>query len=525
MVDLEEYSPPRFLKIFYLLLIAWSIFGIFPALDPNSVFYVSSGLLLVIIASYSQVLSLRGNTMLESTTFVYVTFWLGITSYQLPGRDFSFYTVTFPIRYFDFGIIFPVYLIWLLPIRGDNFFGLQELSLEEVAHSIWKLSLLILLLIKFFRLPTYLEFSILIPIVLEPIILHRILKTAPPALTLFIQTELTQKFAVPISLIKSALFILIAYMFEYLTLRIWIIFLLIISLVIFIWFIYTFGQSLSPPETTEATEKTVEESVDKHTDKVDTTGQPLTRQPLSSQPTSKLVKSGNKLISKDDNKDSVFAFKLGKKVREEIKKPRYTLNHILANLSKDDFKEGYIVTKDKLTLGSKHGQWNPKKGLLLFPIPLGKFDYRREDEILLIGLQKPNLYGSARFSVSGSKTSKKFSMGKGFIKFGDLTFNLKTLIVNKNDWEKEKSTLTPIDSSIDISHTGFENLDDIQEKLSLIGQKWIELRSNLQLKLYQFLMGLIGAEDAIFQGTPELPNSKNELLEEPSNYDDYEVLE
>ncbi|MHA2172299.1 MAG: hypothetical protein ACXAB7_20705, partial [Candidatus Kariarchaeaceae archaeon] len=193
------------------------------------------------------------------------------------------------------------------------------------------------------------------------------------------------------------------------------------------------------------------------------------------------------------------AHSLGKKVRTGMEKPYYTLNHILSTLKAEDFSEAWKVNRKGLIFPSARGKWSPPKGLILFPIELEKYDYRRSNQILLLGFNEPLLDDKNKVNIDFGESSKyNAKITDNAIQFGDVTFNTRSLIVSFEEWTEIQSDLELVTQTDDISYTGFKTLNQMQEVLASLSEKWIELRLTAQEVAVNFLAGLLGATEPIF---------------------------
>ncbi|KKK49109.1 hypothetical protein LCGC14_3138400, partial [marine sediment metagenome] len=130
------------------------------------------------------------------------------------------------------------------PYKKEKFFGIMDLEQNDKLHAIWRSAILMLILIKLIEFEDKwywrsLEFIILIPMIFETSQLQKIKKEEIPVLTLFIQTEMKEKFGVPLSMFKSVFFIMIAFLFEILDSRLWLLVILVYFAAGIIWGITT----------------------------------------------------------------------------------------------------------------------------------------------------------------------------------------------------------------------------------------------------------------------------------------------
>lgn len=529
-----DIDVPEGSNIYAILLFAWIIVAALNKYDPHYWIYNGIMLLACIFAVINQLQGkFTANNFKNGLAGIYVAFWAGLSLFTSPTRIVSVMNFSLTQKTLNGLAILPIILIWMYPARRDRFFGIQKIEREEVISSVWRINVLLLFAIYFLNLWTWLEFLILIPIIYEPIALQVENKDRMPILTLQIQQELMQKFAVPISLAKSFFFIQFAYLFGFLQSKLWILNMMLLILTGFIWTIATFATKLQLDEIDDLDEIFEDETEDEQMSKTDSLAT-YTDKELA-------IKEKERPKGRKNKKSKSKAHQLGAKLREELKKPQYNLNHILSTLTQEQFTNGFKVAQDGLKFHSKEGEWSPPKNLVLFPIELGKYDYRREDEILLLGFNKPAPIGKSKFNltinnheqhkshrkhrekreITAYKKEHQYSLGSDRVQFGDTIFNLKTLIVTRRQWQEIQQKLEPITNITDISYTGFKNLADLQEKIIMIGDKWIELRKKAQNMAMEFLQGLLGTGDAVFMDAKALEAEKHAL----NASRDYEIIE
>ncbi len=461
----EEFTPANksaglqgILHILWIIAAAW---------DSSKMYYTIVVIVLSVVVSYS-IFETRRNESVEvqGQLIFFVIFWVGMTFFTQSQGAVSIIGSTIPIRYVDYSALLLPLTLWVIPSRDNEFFGRSKVGMDDIVRNMWKLNFLYIIVLRLFGARQPFEFIALIPMIVEPVYLFNQRKK-PPVLTLNIFEELDRRYGSARSLIGNIFFVQTAVIFGFLTSRFWTLVILILATATLVMIIV----STLPMEQMK-TKKENLQSTDTPRDK-------------------------------ESNKKT--AREMGIRLRKELKKPQYNLNHILSTLKEEDLSRGYRVDRDNLTFPSTEEDWHPPVGLVLFPIDLGKYDYRRAGEMLLIGFNKtiPNLTSKAKFSLSGK--SQNFRMSGDQITIGDLTFRMKTIVVLRDDWEEViKPRLVEIDDSVDISYTGFKNLGDLQQRMSAIGRKWIEFREMARQQAMEFIGGLIGAEEAVFAGVDEV---------------------
>lgn len=517
-------------SIMTLLVLAWTVVTIFKKWDPNLYIFVA---LMVVGAVISVMYQLKArkerNKIYYSPVYIYVMFFIGISAFS--DNTVIFTLINIELRIIEGVTLLPLLLIWLFPMNTDNFFRLEEIPREERLRGTWKISLLIVYIIKFSPINQNFEFLVLIPMIAEPVMLYNENKGRMPLLTLKIQKEMFSKFAPQISLLKTVFFIQIAFISNFLYSKLWILLLMIFMTAIILSLIAMFAVQFSDENTDKIKEDEIIEIFNEYKEQ-------------------SFMKTHNEIIKKENNeivniqnevaegKDiGSKAYNLGKRIRTEIKKPKYNLHNILSTLKYNSLQNGYRVQGPDFHFKSIQGRFNPPENLILFPVELGKFDYRRRGEILLLGFNKPmikdsddsfkkkNIKVKTITTVNGveinSDADFKFNIGSDIIMFNDKTFNLQTLVVKQEEWEKMMNTLDKIDETYDLSYTGFSNLDELQNVLTDIGDKWNEVREKVKLTAANFIAGLFGVDDAIFLGVDDLLEQGDDLyLEEPKDTED-----
>ncbi len=562
--SVEELKEPT--SLILLICLAWVIVVIFDGLDPSR--YIFVGLMLAgsLISLYYQIMAIKTkNRLYNSPLYIYVLFFSGITSYTEKGLIFTFITFSLPLFRLGGLILLPTLLIWLFPKSTEQFFKVQSTSREEKIGNTWKVGIIILYVVKYLELNQNYEFLILIPMIVEPIMLGIGNRGKLPMLTLQLQKEILAKFSPHLSLLRSVMLIQLAFITSFLNAKVWILLLMLFITAILISLLGTFIYQFSD-EKSEKSEKSREEAIHdifgddfEYPDSKSEVDDTLKLDSSEIPPEVSLIRDSDKIksvaslqsdesglptikseaIGHDVTGDDLpsKAYRLGRKIRTEIKKPKYNLSNILATLRNDSFENGYVVDRSDYRFTSVKGDFNPPEKLVLFPIDLGQFDYRRHGEVLLLGFNKPKIKKNAEefkqiggrkflFSTDSRVTIKnsksKFAMGDEFIQFEDKIFNLQTLIVSKEEWDRMCNSLPQLDDNYDLSYTGFNNIAELQDVLTNIGDKWYEVREKAKLVAANFVAGLIGAEDAIFYGVDDLlGEKKDELIAEG----DYELLE
>ncbi len=141
----------------------------------------------------------------------------------------------------------------------------------------------------------------------------------------------------------------------------------------------------------------------------------------------------------------------------------------------------------------------PSKRFDFIPIELEKYDYRRSNQILLLGFNEPILDDKNKVNIDFGESSKyNAKITDNAIQFGDVTFNTRSLIVSVEEWNEIQSDLEVVTQTDDISYTGFKTLNQMQEVLASLSEKWLELRLTAQEVAVNFLAGLLGATEPIF---------------------------
>jgi len=534
----NEIRPPYAL-IYILSIITWIIVTLFPKIPLDPLLKLIPLAIASILSTYYMYLSRQSNTQLQQSSVVFfLLVWLALQVFRVSTRTITIEDFSFTIKQAQFAMILPMAVIWLVPHSSDTFFGLYEPSEDDRIKSIWKISVLIILVMNIFpTLPRWLEILVIIPLIYEHVKLYRYSKESLPKLTLHIQRELTAKFAVPLSMLKGVFVIMVGFLFEMLSSRLWLLVILIYFGAGFIWFIdfmipegmregneenfsqffTNIGQSTkSSDETTEQDEQTATRRrapVKRHEEPEDFIEIEDSEVEIVTQNEEKMVvEAGSREVSEVGKK----AHELGKRVRTELKKPQYNLNHILSTLSSEDFTTAFRVHKQGMEFDSIEGAWSPPKDLILFPIELEEYDYRRVDEILLLGFNRPiDQQGPNAITFNwGSESKYNGKISGDQIQIGDTTFRMKTLVLTREQWSAAKKELEYIDDVTDISYTGFETLHDLQEKLVSISDKWIELRKKAEDAVVNFLAGLLGSKEPIFLGTKDIETQLTEATNE-----------
>ncbi|MHA2502709.1 MAG: hypothetical protein ACXAE3_07560 [Candidatus Kariarchaeaceae archaeon] len=549
--QIEDFAPP-FSGLFGLINLAWIVVSIFDnKLDPEKWIFLglmSSG---AVLTAYYLIIARKEKEPLRQTAaFFYLITWLGIglfSNMNKPLFEFVFLssTVTINLRQAMYTVLLPVLIVWIQPASSDYFFGLREASDEEKTKGLWKISVILIIILNIITVPPIAEFLIIIPLIYEHTSLYKMKKDTLPLLTLHIQRELFHKFAVPISMLKGVVIIMVAFLFEMITSRFWLLILLLYFVMSIVWFIdFLVPQEMRGRSESRIDEKDIEDKIEKRMEEFfnrDSKNRQSTKNKSSkssdrSPPTqsdeikvevvnlkenhetnSDVVLHDNSAVLIPDREKAIGekAHALGKRVRTELSKPQYNLNHIMSTLSKEDFSKAYRVDTAGYEFDSNEGPWSPPKDLILFPLELAEYDYRREDEILLLGFNRPIEEGSATITANfgGQNKTREFKVKGNQVQIGDTTFHMKTLVLTREQWDETRSQLEYIDDVKDISYTGFSTLHDLQEKLATMSQKWIEMRKQAEVAAVNFMAGLLGSNDPIFINRQEYIEGTYHALE------------
>lgn len=526
--EMSDITPP-FAGIAGLSILAWIVFGVFDSLDKNEYYFVGAMFLSGILAAYQLRYSKRNKNPIQGGAVVFfVIIWLAVFTFTSETNNFDYDGYSISLRKLELLALLPLTLVWVAAFKDEKFFGIMDLERRDELHAIWRSSVLILILVNLLKQGDEwywrsLEFMIVIPMIYETTQLQKSKKEQLPVLTLFIQAEMTEKFEVPFSMFKSVFLIMICFLFEILASRLWLLVILIYFGAGVIWAI----SSLIPEEMRSDDDKKDEfgdqmrelfgsekksrrkrrrerKSEKKKTELKSNIDQLIDAQKTNQGVTSTALTienaSKNELsTSSSSGTIQEKAHAMGQRVRTGIEKPYYTLNHILSTLKEEDFSQAWRVDKEGLTFPSKRGKWSPPRGLILFPIEFEKYDYRRSNEILLLGFNKPfkKKDDSVNINLGGSSKGKT-KITDNSIKFGDVEFNTRSLIVTEDQWSEIKPHLQLVTQDDDISHTGFKTLNHMQETLVKLSDKWMEVRFTAQEAAVNFLAGLLGSSDPIF---------------------------
>ena len=224
--ELGKIAPP-FASLTGLSILAWIIFGIFVSLDDDRYYFTMTMFLSGFFAAYQLRHSrVNRNPVQGGAVVIFVIVWLAMVSFTQKNSIIEYDTYSITLKQLEFIAILPLALIWIPPYNEEKFFGLMELEKNDKLHAVWRSSVLFLILINIANFDgewywLILEFLILIPMIYETAQLTKEKEENLPVLTLFIQTEMTEKFAVPLSMFKSVLFIMIAFLFGILNSRFW----------------------------------------------------------------------------------------------------------------------------------------------------------------------------------------------------------------------------------------------------------------------------------------------------------------
>ncbi|MCY3410707.1 MAG: hypothetical protein INQ03_03625 [Candidatus Heimdallarchaeota archaeon] len=551
--EIKEITPP-FAGITGIIILAWIVFGIFDSLDENRYYFALAMFAAGLLSAYQLRYSRRTRNPIQgSTVAFFVIIWLAVFSFTSEDSALTYQQFTFTLHQLELVSLLPLVLIWLPPHNEEKFFGLRELEYNDKLHAIWRFSVLFMVLVKIFQFGDEwywisLEFIILIPMIIETTQLHTKKKDDIPILTLFIQTELGDKFSVPISMFKSVFLIIIGFIFGIIVSRLWLLVILIYFAVVLVW-----GFTALLPEDVKSSgqeddleakienkikeffgEKPKEDEMEMSDEYLDEDGAiqeigVITNEvEKPSEPTDLVKIDGSIDIVHAQNAEvpagsiQEKAHAMGKRVRSGIEKPYYTLNHILSTLKEEDFSKAWRVEENGLIFPSKRGEWSPNAGLVLFPIELEYYDYRRADEILLLGFSKPLLTKEMREKRKNQKPGKNnemnFEISNNLIKFGDVEFNTRSLIVTRNQWSEIQNQLDEVTQDDDISYTGFKTLKQMQQVLASLSDKWLEVRLTAQEVAVNFLAGLLGSSKPVFIPREGLDAPKSPQLENDSEY-------
>lgn len=503
--DFESLKPP-FSALLGISLFALLFFSIFTFLDNGRLYFVISLLSASVIAAYQFLYIKRTNDYYKMGGIVfYLVFWVGIFVF-LRQEQFSILNFSLKLKSIMLISVLPLILVWLVMGDRDPVLGLENQN-KRISSVNWKLAFFILVIVNFliieFQIWEIIELFVLFPLIGQTVLLSKMSEKDLPVLSLRISEEIFQRFSIPLSMGKSVGFIMGAYMFGLLNLRLWLIVVLLYFLAGFLWVV----AYIIPPEMRSSEGRQSSDNSSEIFEKIADNFQQVRRD--QKKPTEKEVDEVEELkeiVTSDPEGTissvkvtplSASAFNAGRKVREKVQKPVYTLNHILSTLTAEDFSVGYRVPSDGLTFPSLDGEWTPKAGLVIFPINLEKYDYRREGQTLLLTFHQPR-ESAGKIKMSFNEENSTI-ISKDLVKFGEISFNPRTLIVHTNDFEnKIKPKLEKIGEEDDISYTGFQNLAQMQEILSKMADKWIEIRYKAKEVTVNFLAGLLGATDPVF---------------------------
>lgn len=451
------------------------------------------------------------NPIQEGTGVFFVILWLAVFSFTSQNTSVSYRNFSLTLKELEFIALLPLTLVWVMPYNQDKFFGIQDLQKTDKLHAIWRLSVLLLIIVNI--VPTGnewywkgFEFIVLLPMINETVNLQNRKDEKLPVLTLFIQTEISEKFDVPISLMKSVFLILVAFVFGLLNSRIWLLIILIYFAVGAGWTLYSLiPQDMRAEEKLQSWADETREKYGKDNNRRRRRRERKNKSKEEEEPietTSLISHEEIQALSQPENIQEK-ALALGQKVRTGIEKPYYTLNHILSTLKEEDFSHAWRVPKNGLKLPSTRGKWSPPKDLILFPVELEKYDYRRADQILLLGFNRPlDSPNKVNISFGEKKEEDRPHISDNKIKFGNVEFNTRSLIVTKEQWSEIKGQLDVVTAEDDISHTGFKNLTEMQKTLVSMSDKWMEVRFTAQEAAVNFLAGLLGSSEPIFMPKP-----------------------
>ncbi|MHA2028299.1 MAG: hypothetical protein ACW99Q_02820 [Candidatus Kariarchaeaceae archaeon] len=547
--DVIKITPP-FAGLTGLSILAWIVFGIFNSLDDERYYFTISMFLAGLLAAYQLRHSRKSKNPIEGGTVAFfVMVWLAVFTFTSGGSNLEVTDFTLTLRKLELIALLPLSIVWVLPFNEEKFFGIMELEQKDKLHAVWRSSVLVLIIVNLVELGDEwywksLEFAILIPMIVETTQLQKSKKEQLPVLTLFIQTEMTEKFEVPFSLFKSVFLIMICFLFGILISRIWLLVILIYFGAGVIWAIGSlipeemrsdddskedFGDKMREMFGAEEKSRRKRRRRQRRSEKLQIEkDSPIAPIPDFPQPKKEFTstalttsESSTTKLSTELSSGTIQekAHAMGQRVRTGIAKPYYTLNHILSTLKEEDFSQAWRVDRDDLTFPSKRGKWSPPIGLILFPVEFDKYDYRRAGEILLLGFNRPfeKKDGGAKFEFGGSSKSKT-RITDNSIRFDDVEFNTRSLIVTEDQWSEIKSKLQLVTQDDDISYTGFKTLKQMQETLVKLSDKWLEVRFTAQEAAVNFLAGLLGSSAPIFvprEGlpTPTYPEIEGKIID------------
>lgn len=542
---LSEITPP-FAGLAGLSILAWIFFGIFTRFDDDKYYFTLAMFIGGILAAYQLRYSrVNRNPVQRGAVAIYVMVWLAIFTFTRESSVIEYSDYSLSLKQVEFIALLPLALVWVPPYNAEKFFGIMELEDNDKLHAIWRSSALILIIINIANFEgewywTYLEFIILIPMINETIKLQRASEDKLPVLTLFIQTEIGDKFAVPFSMMKSVFFLMIAFLFEILNSRFWLMIILGYFAAGLMWGM----ASVIPKEMKSADDESKDEFANNVRSFFGAEEKKGRRRRNRRKDKKKDVKleiptRSTELITTKSNELSTNladgsiqekAHALGKRVRTGLETPYYTLNHILSTLKEEDFSEAWRVPKDGITFPSNRGKWSPGKGLILFPVELENYDYRRTNEILLLGFNRPiqSKDGGFKMEFGGDSSKSNAKITDNSIKFGEFEFNTRSLIVTHEQWDEIKPKLELVTQEDDISHTGFKTLNQMREVLASLSDKWLEVRLTAQEAAVNFVAGLLGSSEPVFvprEGleTPSYPELEGKIIDttlESSENDD-----
>ncbi|MHA2031245.1 MAG: hypothetical protein ACW99Q_17835 [Candidatus Kariarchaeaceae archaeon] len=526
-----DIKPP-FAGLAGLSILAWVVLSFLGKYDEEKHFFIGVMFLSGLLAAYHLRYARKNKNPIQGGAVVaFVIVWLGIFSIINRNREVQFLDYSIELGKVGFMALLPLVTIWIQPYKDESFFGIMELEENDKLHAIWRDSVLLIVLINILKSGDHwywgaLEFVILIPMLYETVQLQKHNSDELPVLTLFIQTEIANKFAVPFSMLKSVFLIMVAFIFELLESRFWLLVILGYFAAGFIWGVF----SIIPEDMRSKSDGNGPSEIEK----IFSSGSKASRKDqrrrkrrrgkkgMEDEPsisinlpdrdsivstiksdietdTSLQVISPTVPVEVEKGSIQEKAHSLGKQVRTGMEKPYYTLNHILSTLKAEDFSEAWKVNQEGLIFSSTRGKWSPPKGLILFPIELEKYDYRRKNQILLLGFNKPLQDEKNKVKLEFGTSSKyNAKISDNAIQFGDVTFNTRSLIVSIEEWTEIQSDLELVTQTDDISYTGFKTLNQMQEVLASLSEKWIELRLTAQEAAVNFLAGLLGATEPIF---------------------------
>lgn len=460
-----DTTDPRTSSALYsVCLIVWVLEAIF---EWSDWLYagLACGLAVYVVAQSLAARYVFPTIVTTGSTAAYVIFWAGITVFDdRGGKSLDLGAAGSPLLAdLELAALTFVLLVWAFSSeKPDALMGFSKgFEPSHVLRHLWKFAVLWLLALQYDVMSSEkdtLEWLFLLPFVLEVAIRWLIRKKELPHLTLEIWRPFMEHFEVPLSMTRALSIVLIAYLAEWLTHKLWLLVMLMWVLGIFVWFISTI--TVWSVRTATGFEKQSE------------------------------AFEGMSLEEK--------AKAMGELTKGAIRKPHYNVFQIIQAMREEDYTELYMVTK-KVNLKLKKGKWRPPIGLLLLPVDLAPYDYRRADEVLLLAMApRGPVSDKSKVLVTISKDEE------GSIE--DLDISGSSMVITKEDWERNKKALHAVGEDDDLSAYGYESLADLRESLDSLNKKWQETREKVEIGVLSFIQGVVGSNEALFMPTrPELP--------------------